>query len=121
MARWIKKPSETTKTRYYHQFVFKNCRYRGFSFDCDKDGNVPEKNQDGFRECREDKSLLYEGLKKDSWIAYDLGTIECICGATLELYSYWTNECLKCGELYDDSGGLLAPREFWGEETGEIF
>lgn len=43
---------------------------------------------------------------------------ECACGAHVELDRF-TNTCHKCGRDYNSSGQLLAPRVFWGEETGE--
>jgi len=44
---------------------------------------------------------------------------DCVCGARIERYSSWANECDRCGREYNGSGQLLAPREQWGEETGE--
>lgn len=29
--------------------------------------------------------------------------------------------CERCGQEFNSSGQRLAPREFWGEETGERF
>jgi hypothetical protein len=40
------------------------------------------------------------------------------CGDKLELPDF-TNTCPHCGSDYNWSGQLLAPREQWGEETGE--
>jgi hypothetical protein len=40
------------------------------------------------------------------------------CGRVVELYGF-TNTCEGCGADYNMSGQLLAPREQWGEETGE--
>ena len=48
-------------------------------------------------------------------------TIECRCGQPLELWSSWANECPTCHVEYNGSGQELAPRELWGEETGEQF
>ena len=45
------------------------------------------------------------------------GTVECVCGYTLELWEF-TNTCV-CGRDYSFDGGILAPRSQWGEETGE--
>ena len=42
----------------------------------------------------------------------------CSCGAEVVLEDF-TNTCDKCGADYNRSGQLLAPREQWGEETGE--
>ena len=43
--------------------------------------------------------------------------IKC-CGTWLELGSF-TNTCEHCSSDYNSGGQLLAPRHFWGEETGE--
>ena len=40
------------------------------------------------------------------------------CGNQLVL-SRFTNTCGECGSDYNQSGSLLASRQFWGEETGE--
>lgn len=42
---------------------------------------------------------------------------ECECGKQLQLDAF-TNPC-GCGREYNSSGSLLAPRDQWGEETGE--
>jgi len=44
-------------------------------------------------------------------------TIKCHCGRLLTCEGF-TNFC-ACGADYNWSGQLLAPRECWGEETGE--
>ena len=43
------------------------------------------------------------------------------CGKDLALFSGWANECPHCETEYNGGGQRLAPREFWGEETGERF
>jgi len=43
--------------------------------------------------------------------------IKCPCGSTL-VCGTSTNQC-ECGRDYNMSGQELAPREQWGEETGE--
>ncbi len=47
--------------------------------------------------------------------------IECECKAQIQLWDSWANGCDQCGREYNGSGQELAPREFWGEETGETF
>lgn len=44
-------------------------------------------------------------------------TIQC-CGQPLECGGF-TNTCPTCGADYNWNGTRLAPREQWGEETGE--
>ena len=46
--------------------------------------------------------------------------VDCDCGCEVYCYSSWSNEC-ECGTEYNGGGQRLAPREFWGEETGEVF
>lgn len=43
--------------------------------------------------------------------------VTCSCGRTVTCSSF-TNTC-DCGADYNMSGSRLAPREQWGEETGE--
>lgn len=42
---------------------------------------------------------------------------KCACGREVELWGF-TNTC-ACGADYNSAGQRLAPREQWGEETGE--
>jgi hypothetical protein len=44
-------------------------------------------------------------------------TIKCACGRKVECRGF-TTTC-ECGADYNWNGDLLAPREQWGEETGE--
>lgn len=48
-------------------------------------------------------------------------TMRCDCGKTLHFESRpgADIDCGRCGLEYNSSGQLLAPREQWGEETGE--
>lgn len=45
--------------------------------------------------------------------------VKCECGEEV-LCASFTNTC-DCGADYNMSGQLLAPREQWGEETGEHY
>lgn len=49
------------------------------------------------------------------WREPSLG--RCYCGRTVELAGF-TNTCDR-GREYNSAGQELAPRECWGEETGE--
>lgn len=46
-----------------------------------------------------------------------MATVIC-CGEELECTKF-TNTCPECGTDYSTSGQQLAPRDQWGEETGE--
>lgn len=37
----------------------------------------------------------------------DIRTIECRCGATVELPSWWANTCTSCGTEYNGAGQRL--------------
>lgn len=47
--------------------------------------------------------------------------VECNCGNHVTCYDSWANDCDKCHTEYNGSGQQLAPRCFWGEETGETY
>jgi hypothetical protein len=57
-----------------------------------------------------------EYLEDGSWSRSNT-IIEC-CGEELECGGF-TNTCPICNADYNWSGARLAPREQWGEETGE--
>lgn len=46
--------------------------------------------------------------------------LTCDCGAFLPWPGFGADyACPRCGRDYNSAGSLLAPREQWGEETGE--
>lgn len=46
--------------------------------------------------------------------------VKCACGEDVYC-SGFTNTCDKCNADYNFNGVMLAPREQWGEETGETW
>lgn len=60
--------------------------------------------------------VIYGEPDPDTGRVWRTGKCEC-CGRELDLMSF-TNDC-ECGAEYNSSGQRLAPREQWGEETGE--
>ena len=58
---------------------------------------------------------------QETWDLISPKVIECRCGDELELWDSWENSCTKCWASYNSAGQELAPRELWGEETGEDF
>jgi hypothetical protein len=46
--------------------------------------------------------------------------VRCGCGREVHCPDGWANAC-DCGTEFNGSGQRLAPRAFWGEETGETF
>ena len=95
-----------------------------FSFDCDEQGNVDESKlcepaRENLRKCRAGEFPDYEpqGIEQRESFYTVPAVGQCDCGARVTLDSF-TNTC-RCGADYNMSGQLLAPREQWGEETGE--
>ncbi len=79
---------------------------------------------DNLRMCRADqerseRTIVFDGVKCERRTIRIPAVARCRCGARLELASSWLNTCDNCGRDYDGSGAALAPRQHWGEETGE--
>lgn len=47
------------------------------------------------------------------------GLMVCDCGEELDMIRPGADIHCDCGRSYNSAGQLLAPREQWGEETGE--
>lgn len=92
----------------------------GYAFPCDEHGKVTPDNPCAAKNLaaclaggafdRRIESRLHR------WHTSRVG--RCQCGEKVYLDSF-TNTCDRCGADYNSSGQLLAPREQWGEETGE--
>lgn len=104
-------------------YIWNDLPGAGFSFDCDKDGNVKQPMnpaaQANYDKCVSGEiNVYFEGLITRPWSYVEPAVGQCACGANVSLANF-TNTCDKCGRDYNMSGQLLAPREQWGEETGE--
>ena len=96
----------------------------GYSFPCDQAGNVDQESlppaaRDHYGACVGGRNgTVYIGVveHEHSWWEPALGECE-VCGREVILDRF-TNT-FECGADYNGSGQLLAPREQWGEETGE--
>lgn len=65
----------------------------------------------------EDSGMLDEDGQKLTVWRRGLTEVMC-CGEWLECTRF-TNTCGNCNADYNMSGHMLAPREQWGEDTGE--
>jgi hypothetical protein len=74
-------------------------------------------NESKSRPCGCGKMMHPHTFDFSKWIPGYV-VIRCGCGSKLDCRSF-TNTC-KCGRDYNFAGDELAPREFWGEETGEL-
>lgn len=112
-----------------HTFRWEDSEGAGFGFDLEADGRIPANYCE---EAAINYYLCLTGQKKDdqghgvidkgieTWTQrYREPAIgKCHCGEEISLGNF-TNTCDKCGADYNSSGQRLAPREQWGEETGE--
>lgn len=129
MAEFIRRRHVEHVAEYRLFFERKSERGSGFSYECDKDGNV---FVDKLHPCAR---AGYEELRTTtSWqetfhppyveeiprIIVHYAAIRCRCRREVVLSGNYESEC-ECGQLYNLYGQALAPREQWGEETGETY
>lgn len=94
----------------------------GFSFPCDPEGNVdaflPTAARDNFQRVNHAGVAFVRSVLESvhDYTEPAVGACEA-CGSEVILDRF-TNTC-ECGADYNGSGQLLAPRDQWGEETGE--
>lgn len=118
----IKQSEHVTEVEYSHLYRWRNDPGAGFSFSCDEDGKLHKMTKHArknYKKCQNGEyDVVYLGIQQweRSWINPSVGL--CECGTEVILDSF-TNTCERCGRDYNQSGTLLAPREQWGEETGE--
>lgn len=124
MIKILSKRERITNVRYMHQFSREESPGSGFSFECDKDGEVfgmePEARK-SYMDCLTGvcggSKMIDEGIVKHEHSYMQPAIGECTCGQEVVLRGF-TNTC-ECGKDYNSSGQGLAPRSGWGEETGE--
>lgn len=119
----IKHSGHVDCVSYSRSFEWKDMPGAGFSFDCDEQGNlaklIPLAHQNYLFCLANPDKLTDQGIVKREWTYYEPAEGRCSCGRIVIL-DYDPATC-ECGLDYNLSGQLLAPRRFWGEETGEQF
>jgi hypothetical protein len=123
----IQEREHHTRTEHWRVFDWENEVNWGFTFPCDEHGVVDVL---ALTDCaRKNYAACLTGTVNGRRIV-DRGTTEfthqytvprmglCDCGSEVYLDRF-TNTCCGCGADYNMSGDELAPREQWGEETGE--
>lgn len=117
----IKQRERVEVESYMLCFSWKDSPGSGFSFPCDKEGNVESMNpdaQDNLDKCLNGTyDVIAKGVENYSYSYTSPKIGKCHCGREVQL-DHFTNTC-DCGADYNSSGSLLAPRSQWGEETGE--
>jgi hypothetical protein len=147
MTQWIEHGRRETAHRVSHSFMCEAPRCgSGLMFDLNDEQTHVRQWDDGIKARRlvpiaEDEHysqvladsaagtlvcpsdgarLTDEGIQRHEWTYWVNGVIACVHdGAHIELYSTIANPCPECGTDYSATGQRLAPREQWGEETGE--
>lgn len=126
MMEIISRRRRVVETHYEIYYEWKDMPGAGFSFPCDEGGNIlfdelPEAAMKNYEDCEfgEFKEKLhYRGMQRYYNRYTEPAIGKCICGKEVVLDTN-TNECEKCGKLYNSIGEELAPRRQWGWETGE--
>lgn len=96
----------------------------GFAYVCDAEGNVATEVLEpcaraGYEDLLRDRTGYHAPVVEETKSAYTQPRIGLCDDCGEEVYlDRFTNAC-DCGADYNMSGDRLAPRAFWGEETGE--
>lgn len=123
MATIVKMRELVNVEKFLHEFEWRDTPGAGFSFECDKEGNLigelSELGRKNYEMCMADKGqrLIDNGVRDYSHTYWSPAILKCDCGRKVALEGS-TNTC-DCGADYNLGGQRLAPRSQWGEETGE--
>lgn len=120
MAKFIREREHCEEAVHYLFFQLRgHTAGTGKSFRCSAEGvALDEHHRLIAAQCEHDSEHYAPPVVETSTHRWTVpGAIECGCGLEVELDRF-TNTC-ECGRDYNMSGELLAPREQWGEETGE--
>lgn len=96
----------------------------GFSFDADEDWKVDTTKLapaglENYNDCTNGELDVTGPHRKEYTRSYwEPATGKCECGATVSMALTLVNTCM-CGREYNSSGQRLAPRDCWGDDTGE--
>lgn len=110
-------------TFYRRSFIDRSHQSSGFSFPCDKDGNLllnemyPPGIQN-YKNCLDNPIEFKDEGIQEFHSRYTQPAIGlCDCGCQVELDGF-TNTC-ECGADYNWAGQRLATRDQWSDDTGE--
>lgn len=127
MAKFIKQSEIVETITYTREYRYKDMPSAGFTFDCDRHGNVETSEFSAvglanYTKCSEgkDPNLVYEGVQSHEHRYRTAAVVACEhCQRHVELHQ-WTNKC-DCGAFYNGAGQRLSHPRNWGSETGERF
>lgn len=123
----IRKRERIEEKHYDLVFHYVDMSSAGFRFACESNGHVDttgdrEAAINNYNACMSGsvngRAVVCDGVQEWFKRYTEPAHGRCSCGAIVVLDGF-TNTCDKCGVDYNFAGQLLAPREQWGEETGE--
>lgn len=129
MATFIRRSSIVETESYVLSFDYEGHDGWGFGFPCDKAGNVEplaDVAAENYRKCltgeADGRKVINRGVTTYHNRYTEPAIIVCACGAHVTLGTRGADAgCDHCDREYNTAGQELAPREQWGEETGETF
>jgi len=105
--------------RYFHEFRWKDTPGAGFTFPCDKDGNVEltEFNSENYEFCLSaTDEIINLGIEDHSFWDREPANGTCDCFRTVWLdYDNGYGISCECGRTYNLSGQELTPMSQWDE------
>jgi hypothetical protein len=125
MVEWIRRRERVEVVHHQYSFEARNYSGNGYSFDCTPEGAIvfnPEHEQTQRESLRIARINAAAGILREvghvTWTSHytEYAAIRCDCGAEVVLEDSMTNECDKCGQLYNGSAQRLAPPEQWDPE-----
>lgn len=117
----IKESNLVKVVEYKLVFEWNDLPGAGFSFPCDKQGNIlfeemPQPARKNLAFCQNGEyAVRLDGIQDYSYTYREPASGQCSCDLIVELSDPMTNPC-ECGLEYNGGGQLLAPRSQW-EET----
>ena len=110
-----------SKEEIYYTYEFDRGDGSGFTFPCDKNGNIDlnECNKESYDYCMQHKSeFIWKSVLKHECNYTEPAIGKCECGEEFELINQYMGacECPGCGKWYNLFGQELINPEYWEEE-----
>lgn len=110
MAKIIQESEIIKGTEYFHNFDYHGQINCGFSFPCDKDGNILADNMatvgiDNYNKCINGTfDMVDRGVQSNAYVYREPAVAECeVCESDVALVDAMSNYC-DCGAEYNLSG-----------------
>ena len=128
MAEIIKKSELVTDIYYEREFNYEGEPGCGYSFPCDKDGNlsadIPSAALENYDKCIREKvewngkRIIDRGIRERKNTYRVPAELKCNCGEVFPLIDEYLGacECPFCGQWYSLSGQELLSPDMWEED-----